>query len=279
MNWPESPSALGIPEEITCVPSSGTLSRLAASIGHQAEADDFDRVPLLWHWAVFTPRHPTSSLGPDGHPRLPEGAPIAVRLPRRMFAGGRVRQVGPLMRGRAATRVARVTETKSRTGRRGRLLVVRLGFEVHQDGVTVLHEEQDLIYRGAASSGSHATGVADRPTITRPTWTEAITLDRISLFRFSAATFNSHRIHYDEVYARDVEGYPGLVVQGPLTALLLAESAREHLGREITTFRFRARAPLFEGVPVSFRGRVVDGCAQMEAVRHDGALAMSASAT
>lgn len=268
---------LGIPHVMSSDLPAEQLMRLAALLDRPHEYRPGEHVPLLWHWALFAPAPRSSALGEDGHPSLPVDAPTAG-LPRRMFAGGQTRQLRPLLLGRNATRFAHVVKAEEKVGRSGRLLVVTVSYEIHQDGAVAIHEEQHLIYREAGSSIPAPGDERTKPPAT-PGWRERITLDRVTLFRFSAATFNSHRIHYDEAYARDVEGYPGIVVHGPLTALLLAETAAEHLGRNLAAFSFKATAPLFEGKAFFAVGSVDNGCAQLEAIRGDGTVAMSATAS
>ena len=268
---------LGFSEVTTSDVAAEQVSRLAAALDRSNELSVGDHVPLLWHWALFTPTLPNSELGDDGHPRRPLEAATAG-FPRRMFAGGETRQIRPLILGRQATRHASILDVQQKSGRSGQLLVVTVAFEVQQNGNVAIVEEQTLIYREATSpllDPSLKPQVVPRAS----GWREEITVDRVTLFRFSAATFNAHRIHYDEVYARQKEDYPGLVVQGPLTALLLAESAAEHLGRDLQKFSFRATAPLFEGQRFYLLGEWDGLGALLKAVRGDGAVAMSASTT
>jgi hydroxyacyl-ACP dehydratase HTD2-like protein with hotdog domain len=195
-----------------------------------------------------------------------------------MWAGGRVRLVTPLVVGEAAERHSTVLRTRETSGRSGDLLVVTLEHRYRQRGEDAVVEEQDLVYRTAGPpvpppEGDELVAAPDGG------WSLRRVLEPPVLFRFSAVTFNSHRIHYDEPYATGVEGYPGLVVHGPLTAVLLAESARSGTGREVATFDFRATAPLFAGLPFSLVGEVDEaaGTVAARAVRNDGEVAMTAA--
>lgn len=267
---------LGVPEvQSSDLPPEHAL-RVASALDKTWSPADAQRLPLLWHWAFFTPTAPHSALGEDGHPSLPAGG--ATRdLSRRMFAGGRVRQLAPLLVGRRAERRARIVKREAKTGRTGRLLLVTVSYTVHQDGRVAVEEEQDLIYLGRSSPPALPIGSHHAPAPSGG-WREDVLLDHVALFRFSAVTFNAHRIHYDADYAQQVEGYPRLVVHGPLVALLLAGSAHARLRRELVALDFRATAPLFEGLAFSLVGEEQAGQARLSAVRNDGEVAMRATA-
>jgi 3-methylfumaryl-CoA hydratase len=268
---------LGVPDTMRSQVGAEQAQRLAATID-AADIFDGDPLPLLWHWAFFTPEVATSRLGPDGHPRIPAGGATDA-FPRRMRAGGRVRREGDFVVGRPATRTSRVIRSQRKEGRAGPLLVVRLGHEVHQDGRLVVSEEQDLVYlpprrrheRTLTPTGDH------QPNAQPGGWVERGEIGPVTLFRFSAVTFNSHRIHYDAVYAASAEGYPGVVVHGPLTALLVAQSTAKHVGRPLQTIDFRATSPLFEAVPFTIAGVPDEGGAEVSVIRNDGAVAMTAT--
>jgi 3-methylfumaryl-CoA hydratase len=246
-----------------------------------------DAIPLLWQWFYFLPRAPQSQLAVDGHP-VRGGFMPPVPLPRRMFAGARVRLHQPLRLGVPAERHAVIHDVTRKAGRTGELAFVTVHYRFVQDGVTCLEEEQDIVYR--------EQGAPVPPPDVRP-WPEppprAVTqlrqVDTRLLFRFSALTFNAHRIHYDREYAMREEGYPGLVVHGPLTAMLLLRLAEQQerdrareAGRAVrpaATFSFRGVAPLFDIAPFRLHG-VRDGDhALLEAVGPDGATALRAEVT
>lgn len=272
-----SATDLGLPIEVTSELPAEQLQRLAATLDAPVRLRAGDALPLPWHWAAFTPDAPSAALGPDGHP-LPRADSPMAGLPRRMFAGGRSERHEPLVVGRHTVRTATVLDAQEKQGRSGRLLIVEVAYEFHQDGRLAITEHQDLVYR-EASSALPALGDPAASAPETSGWRDEITVDRVTLFRFSAATFNAHRIHYDDAYAREVEGYPGLVVHGPLTALLLAGSAADHLGADLTRFAFRATAPLFEGHRFYTVGELDGGEASLRAVRGDGTVAMSATAS
>jgi len=201
-------------------------------------------LPLLWQWFYFLPRAPQSKLSVDGHPERGGFLP-PITLPRRMFAGARVTVHHPLKLGRPATREGTILNVRETSGKSGRLAFVTVGYRFLQDGVLCLDEEQDIVYRepGAAVP---APIVAERPALADGAFSEEFTPDSRLLFRFSALTFNAHRIHYDRPYAMQEEGYPGLVVHGPLIALLLAELAQRNAPRPLAKFSFKGMAPLFD---------------------------------
>jgi len=262
-------------EEVTTSPlTADQTGIIAAALDAPGSFPDGDPLPLLWHWAHFTPRAPTSAIGPDGHPPTP--AHLHERYPRRMWASGSIEAPGRLVVGEPAERRSAIVERKESDGRSGPLLIVTVEHTYRQDGTTPLVERQTLVYRtqGApvpAPEGAHV------PEVEPGQWLERRCPSPVELFRFSAITFNSHRIHYDEAYARDEEGYPGLVVHGPLTAITAATSMERNTGRLLTGFRFRASAPLFVGLPSHLVGRTDGDAVEVEVVRNDGVTAMAAT--
>jgi len=223
-------------------------------------------LPLLWHWLYLLDRAPQAALGPDGH-RAHGGIPAPPGPGRRrMFAGGRVTQRAPLRAGTAATRRTWEASSAEKHGRSGTLLFVTVRSEISQDGQVVIAEEQDIVYRGSAGGPAPASSAPASPHREAPAdphvWPVAV--DPVLLFRFSALTYNSHRIHYDRDYARDVEGYPGLVVHGPLQALLMAELARRVASPPASCdYSYRLVAPLFEGQGLIVSAAVSEGLTRM----------------
>lgn len=222
---------------------------LAALLDHDTAPPE--TVPPLGHWLYFLPCARQSAIGDDGHPRRDDdGLLPPVPLPRRMWAGGRVEFLAPIAVGAALTRVTTIAAIRAKCGASGDLLFVTLQHEIAADGIPAIREEQDLVYRAAAAASPPP---ADPPPAPVPEPADAVrrlVADPVLLFRYSALTFNAHRIHYDRHYARDVEGYPGLVVHGPLIATLLIDHARREMpGLTPTRFSFRAEAPLIDGMP------------------------------
>jgi 3-methylfumaryl-CoA hydratase len=234
-----------------------------------------DVLPLLWHWLYFLPFPRQSELGPDGHAKRGGFLP-PVELPRRMWAGGRVEFHHPLRVGEAITRTSRIVDVKFKEGRSGRLVFVLVRHEIGN----ALREEHDIVYR-------------DHPRIEDPlpappiapadaAWERVVDPGDVLLFRYSALTFNGHRIHYDRRYATEVEGYPGLVVHGPLIATLLVDLVRRNLPAAVVTrFEFRAVSPIFDTGSFSVCGKPDDDGKSVRLWAKDpaGALAMTATAS
>ncbi len=206
-----------------------------------------DPLPHLWHWLYFWEITERSKLGPDGHASRGEFLP-PVRLARRMWAGSRLTFLRGIPIGARLCRHSTVKEVKGKMGKSGPLVFVTVEHRLENEGELCLIEEHDIVYRGLPSrpAGREQPKAAPQPS----TWSERIEADPVLLFRYSALTFNGHRIHYDQPYATQEEGYPGLVVHGPLIAtfmLALAERAKPE--REIGSFRFRMLSPLFDTAP------------------------------
>jgi 3-methylfumaryl-CoA hydratase len=233
-------------------------------------------LPPLWHWFHFLPTAPQRRLSEDGHPERGDFIP-PIPLPRRMFAGARASFVRPLRMGAAAVREEEIRSVELKTGRSGKLAFVTVGVRISQGGEVCIEEEQDIVYREAG--GRVEAPVPVPPEELGPeVWERTVEADPRMLFRFSALTYNAHRIHYDHPYTTRVEGYPGLVVHGPLTAMLLAELVREHDPRPLAGFDFRGRAPLFETAPFRLIGRSDGERVELEARRIDGRVALTAEA-
>ena len=208
-------------------------------------------LPLLWHWVYLLERPAQADLGPDGHPV--RGTIPAPPEPgrRRMWAGGRVRASAPLRCGEAATRRSRVQSVEDKQGRSGPLTFCVVHHQILQRGTVVVDELQDLVYRAAVSPAGQPAAVWDGPEIPPAEGERAIEVSPTLLFRFSALTYNAHRIHYDRDYARDVEGYPGLLTHGPLQALAMTEAARAAGERDRQddaelSFEYKLISPLFD---------------------------------
>jgi 3-methylfumaryl-CoA hydratase len=217
-----------------------------------------DALPACWHWLYFLDAAPSRELGTDGHPARGGFLP-PVPLPRRMWAGSRLEFLAPVALGSTVRKVSRVVAVEEKAGRSGRLCFVTVEHETFAAVDLAIRERQDIVYREASRESQQVRAEA---APSGANWERTWTLDAPRLFRYSALTFNSHRIHYDRNYAMNEEGYPGLVVQGPLLAMLMLELVRERWpARRIATFEFRALAPLFDD------GKPVRVCAAAEAER------------
>jgi 3-methylfumaryl-CoA hydratase len=214
---------------------------------------DGDVLPPLWHWVALPQWPAASGTGSDGHPHRGTFLP-PVPLPRRMFAGGEVRLHAPLRVGGTARRESTVLSVTEKAGRSGPMVLVTVADLLYDErGTLAIEERRDLIFREGGTPGpSPATAnplpVVGSPIVRSGPWEAELRTDPTVLLRFSAATANGHRIHYDWPYATTVEGYPGLVVHGPLMTLALAEMLRlEVPDRRVTRLVHRNRQPLFCG--------------------------------
>ncbi|MBI2770961.1 MAG: MaoC family dehydratase N-terminal domain-containing protein [Burkholderiales bacterium] len=236
--------------------------------------DGTGELPPLWHWLYFLPSARQSQLGPDGHPQRGGFLP-PVPLPRRMWAGGQLEFFMPLRVGDTVRRTSTIEDITVKPGRTGELCFVRVRHEVSGPQGPALREFHDIVYRPNSSPGAPAPAHEPAP---QGEWREQVVPDDVLLFRYSALTFNGHRIHYDRRYVTGVEGYPGLIVHGPLMATLLAGlGARQFAGRAPAAFSFRALKPVFDLNAFDVCGRP-DGAdaAQLWIRDHEGHQAMAA---
>jgi 3-methylfumaryl-CoA hydratase len=206
--------------------------------------DPGDELPPLWHWLLFQHWAPGSGLGPDGHPQRGGFLPPVDDLPRRMWAGGRVKLLAPLHVGEVVTRTSTIQSIEEKHGGSGRLVFVTIRHEIAGEAGPTILEEQDIVYRGVQGAAVKPAGAA--PPLPAGAAVRVLRPDSVLLFRYSALTGNGHRIHYDQDFATRVEGYPGLVVHGPLQATLLAALARDAAGGAgLMAFAYRGRRPAF----------------------------------
>ncbi|MBS0560612.1 MAG: MaoC family dehydratase N-terminal domain-containing protein [Proteobacteria bacterium] len=233
-------------------------------------------LPPLWHWMLFQDWAPAHGLGPDGHPKRGGFLPPVHDLPRRMWAGGRVRFHAPLHAGEIASRTSTILSVQEKTGGSGRLVFVTVRHEIEGPGGLAIVEEHDIVYRGAEGEAVKAAPAA--PPLPAGAFSRAIVPDPVLLFRYSALTGNGHRIHYDLDYVTREEGYPGLIVHGPLQATLLADLARRQFGRGLKSFTFRGRRPAFHNNAMTLCGWQDAGAVKLETRDHEGAVCMTAEA-
>ena len=264
-------------DAITPVP----IRALAATLDLPAsDAPVATELPPLWHWLYFLPLHRHGELGPDGHAQLGGFLP-PVPLPRRMWAGGRLlwETGNRLQVGDAIRRVSRIESVRHKAGRTGDLLFVLVRHEIHNARGLSLTEEHDIVYRAMPQAGDPVV----QPVAAGhdAAWQREIVPDPVLLFRYSALTFNGHRIHYDRRHVTEVEGYPGLVVHGPLIATLLIELVRQHApGSFVRRFEFKAVRPTFDLNPFHVKAQPsADGAAvRLWSQDHEGWLTMQATA-
>lgn len=236
-------------------------------------------LPPLWHWMLFQDWVPARAVGADGHPKRGGFLPRLADLPRRMWAGGRVGFHGDLKIGEAVSRTSTILKIEEKKGGSGRLVFVTLRHEISGAAGLAVSEEQDLVYR-PADTGTAAPAKTEAASPLPPAAAiRTLTPDPVMLFRFSALTGNGHRIHYDRAYAENEENYPGLVVHGPLQAILLADQFRRTWpGRALRTFTFRGRKPAFAGQPLALVASEADGKVTLETRDAGGAVCMAATA-
>ncbi len=254
------------------------LARFEAILDHDGPEPGADTaVPPGAHWLYFLNRARQSAIGPDGHPERGGFMP-PVALPRRMFAGARYEFRAPLAVGMTVTRTSEIVSVKSKAGKSGALVFVTVRHDYQGAGGAGLTEEQDIVYREAPEPGAAPPTPPAAPE--GASWSRTIEPDPVLLFRYSAVTFNGHRIHYDRDYCRDVEGYPGLVVHGPLIATFLMDlCAQERPDAALRRFAFKAMSPLFDIAPFTVNAAPADGGGwALWAANPDGGLAMEASA-
>jgi 3-methylfumaryl-CoA hydratase len=233
--------------------TAGPVRALSNVLDQPAAAGVGDPLPPLWHWLYFLDWPPQAGLGADGHPVaghfLP---PIPDR--RRMFAGGRLRVHRPLIVGEPAEQVSTLASAVVKEGRTGSMAFVTVRGEYHHSGQTCLVEELDYVYRSGEDVRRVFTAASPSVPSSDARWQLVPEVSPSLLFRFSALTANAHRIHYDVPYARETEGYPGLVVHGPLLVLLLLELVRRNDSRSVAEVGFRLRRPVFAGDGVLAHG-------------------------
>jgi 3-methylfumaryl-CoA hydratase len=262
-------------DRVTAMPVAALAATLDRDDPFPVEGD---ALPPLWHWLYCLPLCRQSEVGPDGHAKRGGFLP-PVPLPRRMWAGGRFTFAAPLRIGDEITRTSRIAAVTAKEGRSGPLVFVVVRHELASPRGVAIVEEHDIVYRAAAKPGEQATDAAPAPLDGE--WSRDIRPDPVLLFRYSALTFNGHRIHYDRSYATQTEGYPGLVVHGPLIATLLVDLLRrERPDARLAAFAFRAVSALYDTAPFSVHGRMVDETsARLWASSAAGVLAMDATAT
>jgi 3-methylfumaryl-CoA hydratase len=256
------------------------VAALAATLDHPPrEVAPGTALPPLWHWLYFLPLHRASELGADGHARLGGFLP-PVPLPRRMWAGSRFEFLAPLRVGDTAERRSTIENVTLKQGRSGPLAFVTVRHEVFANGASgpALREWHDIVYRAARQPGDAEPAPLSGPGGAE--WSREWRPDAVLLFRYSALTFNGHRIHYDQRFATEWEGYPGLVVHGPLVATLLLELLHEALPHaQLAGFGFKALRPSFEGRPLRVCGRRDGDAVRLWAQDHEDGLVMDAQAT
>ena len=250
---------LEINDELSLSP----LNRMSATLDKKfKEFTNGDEVPPLWHWLYFLESTPQSMLAEDGHAKRGGFLP-PIPLPRRMWAGSRFNFKAPLKAGEKVSRTSRIKDIKIKEGKTGSLAFVNVSHEIKTKTGVALMEEHDIVYR--ENPKTKATSFSAKQPEIKSDFSESFTPDPVVLFRYSALTFNGHRIHYDRDYVTEVEGYPGLLVHGPLLATLMLDCfIKHHPGLKISNFEFKAHHPVFDLKPFKICGQNPNGDNQAE---------------
>lgn len=268
---------IGRTETAVDVIGPGPARRLQATLDRNPTFAPGDDLPPFWHYLYFNPEATASQLKQDGHERLGRFLP-PVALPRRMWASGRVDITRPLRIGETATKTSTIRGVTMKQGNSGKLCFVTLDHDITVADEVCFNERQNIVYREMPAPGSPQP--VGKPAPENAGFETVVTPDPVMLFRYSALIFYGHRIHYDADYTRDVEGYPDLVVHGPLTATLLVDLAlRNRADAALKSFEIRAMSPLFNPAPIHLEG-VHDGDVTRTWARTpDGSLAMTVDLT
>jgi 3-methylfumaryl-CoA hydratase len=268
---------IGIIETMTDVATAWPVSALSATLDRRdPDPAPGDPVPPGWHWLYFLETKPGAELGPDGHPRRGGFLP-PVPLPRRMWAGGRIEFRRVLRVGESLKRESEIISIQPKRGKSGNLLFVTVRHSVFASSEIAVIEEHDIVYREAAGPNDPKPSPLAAPR--QATWRREMTPDAVLLFRFSALIFNAHRIHFDRDYCHE-EGYPGLVVHGPLQTILLLDLCRRQDARTVSKLDYRALHPAFHDERLAIGGEPSgDGSsAQLWTGNAAGNMAMSGTA-
>ena len=238
---------------------------------------DGDAIPEGWHWSYFLETSPASDLAHDGHTKRGGFLP-PVSLPRRMWAGGRLEFKRAIKIGEQLSRESEILSVELKSGNSGHLVFVTVRHTVSASNDIAVVEEHDIVYRDAAKPG--AATPPGKPVPANAVWRHQVIPDEAMLFRYSALIFNAHRIHYDIDYCRKEEGYPGLIVHGPLQTTLLLDLSRRHAGKPVRKFDYRAVSPVFHNEKLAVGGiPSADGAsAQLWTAGPSGNIAMMGTA-
>lgn len=254
------------------------VDRFRATFNQPGVAANGDIAPVMIHLCLAPPTAPTSGLGPDGHPARGGFLP-PVPLPRRMWAGGSLTFKDDIRVGETVTRRSTIRDVTMKEGRTGTLCFVTVDHVVDSDGRVVIEERQDIVYRGIDAPAP--PGTPKKTPEPAPQGAHRVVVDPSAalLFRYSALTFNGHRIHYDNPYVKAEEGYPGLIVHGPLQATQLVQFAETVRGARPATFDFRSLSPLFDIADYTLNAVEEDGGLKLWTSYVEGPVAMEARAT
>lgn len=271
-----APSAERRDDQVTAA-AAGSLHDLLDRPGARPLAGD--RLPILWHWLAFTPQAKQSDIAKDGHP-ITRGPLLPTAGRRRMYAGGKVSVTDEILIEDLLQRRSVVTDIVEKQGKSGTLHFVTVDHEISATSGEI-RDRNDIVYKDPQPADTPAP---QPHSLDDTEWTDgrSVTIDPVVLFRFSALTYNAHRIHYDRDYATREEGYPGLVVHGPLQAVLLADlTQRMFPDQTVVSFVFRSNAPAFDNGPLELRARSAADAKELDLAvfAGNGTQSMSAKAT
>ncbi|WP_300042696.1 MaoC family dehydratase N-terminal domain-containing protein [uncultured Paracoccus sp.] len=266
---------IGRVEEKSETVTDALVDRFNATFDVEGEARDGDAAPVMIHLCVAPPAAPTHALGPDGHPARGGFLP-PVPLPRRMWAGGSMRFHGDVRVGERVRRISTIRDVVVKEGRTGQLCFVTVDHRIESAGRLVVEERQDIVYRGI-----DAPGAAHKAPEPAPHGRHRRVVEPAAalLFRYSALTFNGHRIHYDNPYTREQEGYPGLIVHGPMQATQLVQFAQQIRGKRPAQFDFRSLSPIFDIADYTLNAEEDGDGLRLWTAYADGPVAMQARAS
>jgi len=268
---------IGREDSASEVLSPALVRQFNATFDRSSGAPPGDEAPLLIHFCLAQPSVPTAELGPDGHAARGGFLP-PVPLPRRMWAGGAFSFHGDILIGDEVNRRSTVKDVVFKQGRTGPLCFVTVEHVITANGRSVLTERQDIVYREALAKNQPPAKPVDPAPLGEQS--SRITPSAAYLFRYSAMTFNGHRIHYDKDYVRDIEGYPGLIVHGPLQATLLCQFAADLRGARPASFSFRSFGTIFDTADFTVNASdSEDGGLRLWTAQTHGPVAMEATAS
>lgn len=251
------------------------LRRFEAMVNRRPDTiGEGDTLSVCSHWAYFTPLHLQSDLTVQGYPRDNDLFP-PIEQSSRLWLGGRLQFKNPLIAGTPATRYSTVTDLKMK-GDNQQKVYLSLQHQISSKGSVAITEDQHFLYRPPVEKGAHPTRT--EPMDIDPDWEKSTKPDSILLFRFSALTYNAHRVHYDQDYARNIEGYPNVIIHGPLLLLLALESLKSKFdGKILEDVAYEIRGPIYLGEQMTISGKSVDNHeTELRITGHENNIALKA---
>lgn len=242
---------IGKQQQLTDQVCATKMSAMAALLDENKTYQTGEFIAPCWHWLLFNAVHPHSETGHDGHQKKGSFLP-PIDLPRRMWAGSKINFIQPLTVGETVTKTATIKDIKfKQSAHNGQLCFVTVEQHISGSSGGLIIELQDIVYKQdkPAATTNNTSSAKSSPQVS-PLWSNKVTPDTVMLFKYSALTYNGHKIHYDRNYSTEVEGYPGLLVHGPLTATLITHwFLKHHPEKQVKEFTFKAKQPLFDIAP------------------------------